>query len=54
MNKKEIAEKLLNVLKPVGCEDCPLDGACDLVDGETNQGSICTILNNEKENIENE
>lgn len=50
----ETAEKLKEILDKENCGDCPLDGACDLVDGETNQGSICTILKNEKENTENE
>lgn len=49
MNKIEIARELKNVLENVKCEDCPLNDACDVVDEETNQGCLCTILKNESE-----
>jgi hypothetical protein len=53
-SKKEIAGKLLNIFKPICCEDCPLDRACDVIDSETNQGSLCAILKETKENADNE
>ena len=48
LSKNEIAEEVYNILKSIDCDNCPLRAACDLVDDETNQGTICSILENEK------
>ena len=48
MSKNEIAEEVYNILKSIDCDSCPLRAACDLIDDETNQGNICSILESEK------